>query len=124
MSDFVLMDEEAWFDTYRPIANFVEGGTLGECGMRVDDVGYMYETYGPDLTYVELMFHNSPHSIWTQVEEDGVSEIVNGFRRVNRLGYFVTEYPFKPSESQGMLVVPMWDDNETLDPNFCEECED
>ena len=120
----LTMDEETWFYTYKPIANSVPGGTLGECGMRIDEVGYMYETYGADLVHVKERSHVDPRCIWTQTEEDGVCIIQNGYHHVNRLGYFITEEPFIASTTVSYLDIPLWDDNNPEDPNFCEKCED
>lgn len=60
--------------------------------------GAMFETYGQDLDHV-LAFANAKSGamrrrVWTLVEDDeGDPVLVNGYRLVNRLGYFVTTKP-------------------------------
>ena len=124
MSDVITMDEYTWFDKYKPIPNTVPGGTQGQCGLAVGNEGYMYETYGPDLAFVQKIRIAESHCVWTQTEEDGVCIIQNGYHHINRMGYFITEIPFIPSTTASYLEVPLWDDNEELDPNVCELCEE
>lgn len=53
--------------------------------------GKMFETFGQELEYVRKQ---DPDHIWTICEDDddGVC-VANGFRLVNRLGYYVTQNP-------------------------------
>lgn len=57
--------------------------------------GYMFETYGDQLAYVRQQPLNN---VWTIIEEDGCQYIVTGYRIVNRLGYFITNYSWESSK--------------------------
>jgi len=72
-------DLELWETTFKPIQNF-----NGDKGWN----GTMFETYGEDLEFVA----KTPDTfVWTWVDGDEGTWIVNGFHWVNRIGYFVTE---------------------------------
>lgn len=116
------LDENYWFEFYKPIANTVEGGTKGTAGYSVNGVGYMYETYGPDYEYVMHVNGLDPRRVWTFCEEDGIGFVSSGWRFVNRMGYFVTELPYEGDYT----TINMWGADELgcNDPNFCETCED
>ena len=50
----------------------------------------MFETYGEDIAFIATQ---SDDNIWTWIDGDEGTWIVNGFHIVNRIGYFVTENP-------------------------------
>ncbi len=79
---FVKVDEDNWFNTYRPIKNPHEKDAPFD--------GCMFETYGKELAQVLTV---NPSYVWTYVEVDGNLYIVSGLHLVNRLGYFITEQP-------------------------------
>jgi len=59
-----------------------------------DDVGYLFETYGPEMAYVIERDKSHPGTVWTLVEDgDGGQCITNDMHLVNRLGYIITERP-------------------------------
>ncbi len=74
---------EQWEATYRPVINIPdESESWG---------GIMFETYGDDYTTVLAVAEKEPRRVWTWVDGDGGTYIVNGFRVANRIGYFITE---------------------------------
>jgi|Laugrespbdmm15sn_2_1035079.scaffolds.fasta_scaffold86555_2 hypothetical protein len=56
----------------------------------------MYETYGEEVEWVSRM---DPHYVWTYVDVDFGSVVVEGYHYVNRIGYFITEVPWIDSTS-------------------------
>lgn len=75
---------DLWYDKYKPIKNPVQPNAPFE--------GEMFETYGPELNFVEA---TPPNRVWTLVTGDDGSDIITaGFHFVNRLGYFITEIPW------------------------------
>lgn len=87
---FVTMSFDKWAETFKPIANTITPNAPYD--------GTMFETYGADLTEV-LIVADGKHShlrVWTLVEGDeGDWVIVDGYHRVNRMGYFITAKPAK-----------------------------
>jgi hypothetical protein len=83
MSATYIDEIEQWEATYRPVINI-----LGEYG---HGWGIMFETYGDDYATVLAVAEKQPRRVWTWVDGDEHSYIVNGFRLVNRIGYFITE---------------------------------
>jgi len=82
------MSYERWVEVYKPIPNhYVSDAPYNGC---------MFETYGEELDYASL--DSVQKSVWTLVENDGKIEIVYGFQKVNRIGYFVTaNIPLNPN---------------------------
>lgn len=62
----------------------------------------LWETYGEELAFVQAAQEKDPKTIWTLIEEDGISFILPGARFVNRLGYFVTTTP-RESDDESYL---------------------
>jgi hypothetical protein len=68
-----------WIAKYKPRENIISG-----------DMGWnrlIFETYGADLDYVMAQPTNK---VWTWVDTDTGTAIINGYHLVNRIGYFVT----------------------------------
>jgi hypothetical protein len=79
-----------WEYQYRPIENHISG----DQGWN----GTLFETYGDDIAFVVSQPQNL---IWTWVDTDNGTAILSGYHLVNRIGYFVTEYPWvRPTEVQ------------------------
>ena len=60
--------------------------------------GCLYETYGPELDYVTSLVDQ--RRVWTLISadrKDGVY-LVNGFRSVDRMGYFISTEPYNSIE--------------------------
>lgn len=82
---------DTWFDTYQPIVNEISGN--GEDGPFN---GCMFETYGPELEYIQQA---DPKHTWTYVTGDnGEDVIVAGKHYVNRMGYFITKVPWQTGQ--------------------------
>lgn len=74
------------FDKYTPDTNLVAVEyDAGETGLG------LFETYGDDLKTVQHVAQNDPRRVWTLVDgDDGSTVWLNGFWRVNRILYAVT----------------------------------
>lgn len=84
MNALIELDEETWFDTFKPLPNLIDPTASFD--------GYMFETYGSEIEFVKSQ---DPNTIWTYVDgDDGGLYIVSGWQAVNRIGYFVTTLPF------------------------------
>ena len=86
-----------WEETYKPITN----------PNNLDDSfwGSMFETYGTDLEYLK-QHHTHNRNLWTLVDNNPNSvylDVVPGYHLFNRMGYFVTENPWK-EEDKYMVV--------------------
>lgn len=81
---------DEWCDTYKPIVNTIGDNPSFEDGK----VGIMFETYGDEHDFVVRTAHNNPFVVWTYLDGDNGTCIVNGYNIVNRIGYFITEVPF------------------------------
>ena len=75
-----VISDSDWYDTYDPEEKF-------------------YETYGEDLEYIKSMPDNF---VWTLVDGDEDSVVVNGKAFVNRLGYYLSK---KPHNTNDLIVV-------------------
>lgn len=86
------LDFDHWVATYKPRANH-----LNPHASSFDDGngGIMFETYGAELDYVLECSKDSKASVWTYVDGDGGTYIIEGFRIANRIGYFVCDVPYE-----------------------------
>jgi hypothetical protein len=87
---FVTMTFDKWVETFSPITNTTT--------VNAPFDGCMYETYGADLAVVTKRAANinaaASRKVWTVVENDaGDRIVVDGYHRVNRMGYFITAVP-------------------------------
>ena len=71
---------DLWETTFKPIENTFDANASFDC--------IMFETYGEELEFVRSQPYEN---IWTYVDSDGGTSIINGYHLVNRIGYFVTE---------------------------------
>lgn len=78
------MNYDEWEREYQPKPNHLCKG---------DDT-YMFETYGIELGYVLGVADIEPDRVWTLVDGDCGTYIINGYHLVNRIGYFITEKQF------------------------------
>ena len=49
MNNFIEMDYDKWFDTYKPIPNHIDTNASFSDG----EYGYMFETYGDELKFIQ-----------------------------------------------------------------------
>ena len=114
-----LTYEEDFLNNYCPIQNpFTEDGPHDN---------FMMETYGKELNHVIHVHQSHPKKVWTLVEGDSGSEyLLNGCRRVNRLGYFITKEDCKEEHLESEFLVWEADDeeNENEEDEEDERCDD
>ena len=88
----IMMTFEEWHEKYKPIKNHLARG---------EDRDY-FETYDLELGYVLGIADTQPKRVWTYVDGDGGTYVVDGYHLVNRIYYFITEVPF---EGSGLEVI-------------------
>jgi len=104
MDNFIEMDFDEWFDTYKPIPNNIDTNASFD--------GHMFETYGDEVEFVKKA---DPAYIWTYGDgDDGGSYVWNGWHFVNRIGYFITEVPCPADTTIQIRVSAYW--------YYCEGC--
>lgn len=78
--------DEKFFEQYKPVKNhFVD-----DCAFN----GCMFETYGEEEQFVIAQAKADSRKVWTVIDVNGVMYITNGFRYIDRMGYFICEVPF------------------------------
>ena len=104
MNEFIEMEYEDWFNTYKPINNHLDKHATFD--------GCMFETYGDEVEFVKAQEENR---IWTWGDgDDGGDYIWSGWHFVNRLGYFITAIPCPDNtEIQVQVGFPIY---------YCEGC--
>lgn len=75
---------DQWRDQFKPLQNHIQERPFGKA---------LFETYGEEMEHVAAVAQTDPLRVWTVEDADGHMFIVNGLRRVNRLGYLITERP-------------------------------
>lgn len=92
MTRTVLTLDE-WETMFQPVINHLDPDASWNDNERG---GIMFETYGTEYEYVSrIMETQGRHHVWTWVDGDDGSYIVNGMRLINRIGYFLTAVPWK-----------------------------
>ena len=90
MTTNTVLTYDAWADKYRPTVNHLAEYASFDDG----DGGLMFETYGEEIEYVLSVCRKGEEDrVWTYVDGDDGTYIVNGLHYVNRIGYFVTTNP-------------------------------
>jgi hypothetical protein len=79
--------EELWDEKYVPVRNHIDKDSAFN--------GTMFETFGAELEYINTLDY---HFVWTWYTDD-CDIIESGRGTVNRMGYFVSEVPWKDGES-------------------------
>lgn len=74
---------DAFVEKYKPQQNHLDSNASWD--------GCMFETYGPELEYVQQIQQQAPGRVWTIVDCDGELFVSSGFHLVNRFGYLITE---------------------------------
>ena len=104
MDNFIELDFDEWFDTYKPIPNNIDTNSSFD--------GHMFETYGAEVEFVKKA---DPSYIWTYGDgDDGGCYVWNGWSFVNRIGYFITEVPCPADTTIQIKVSSYW--------YYCEGC--
>lgn len=81
-TNVISMTYEEWFEAFRPMKNPVNPDAPYD--------GYLVNTNANEMAW--LAEHNRA-KVWTLLESEGAVYISEGWRFINRLGYFVTEVP-------------------------------
>ena len=86
MSNQIFLTWSEFVQQFRPVPNkfFEDPGEL------------MYETYGEEFDYVSGY---EPNKVWTYIDHDTGSLVVEGLQKTNRVGYFITEIPWEDETS-------------------------
>ena len=78
-----IMTIEEWDEEFCPMVNpFDTNASFG---------GTMFETYDKELGFVLGVNSCEPNKVWTYVDGDGGTYLVDGYQLVNRIGYFITQ---------------------------------
>lgn len=96
----IKMSIEEWEEKYRPSIN-----PLSEDEYSAD----RFETYGEELA---LVLATPKRYIWTLVDGDTATIIIPGYHLVNRINYFITEFPW---EHENIEVKYCDEEDETKD---------
>lgn len=84
------MNYDDWFHYYSPVKNNFDPNASFD--------GYLFETYGEELSYVKAQVNGA---IWTIIQgDDEKLYLTPGYHLVNRLGYFVCNVSFKFPEEE------------------------
>jgi len=76
------MTFKQWVSKYQPLKNPIASHSPFD--------GYMFETFGEELKFVNDMLTNKKQ-LWTLVQGDDDTELlIAGIHIVNRLGFFIT----------------------------------
>ena len=110
---YTTMTWQEFADTFKPIKRKISE----------DNYVYPYETYGEELEFVRSQ---PAENIWTEIDGDSGVFIVNGYRLVNRIQYYVCEVPIT-TEAYSEVIVSLERDCDCAiegegKPD-CEECE-
>lgn len=84
------MTYEAWAEKYKPISNHLD--------KNADETQVTFETFGVEVGFVLGVNYVDPSRVWTLVDGDEGTYIVDGFHYVNRLNYFVTDVGYEGEE--------------------------
>ncbi len=82
------MNFDDWFDIFQPVAN------PGRCGFEINDVNFMFETFGKDQVEVTKVENIDGKLVWTLVECESGEMLIEGYHRVNRIGHFIATVPW------------------------------
>ena len=96
------MDTESWYSIFKPVPNHFTA--TAEDMEENNWTNRMFETYGEEEEFVRSQAKNN--TVWTLVDADYGTCIINGYHYVNRIGYYITEEPYEPS-----LSYTIYDDN-------------
>lgn len=75
---------EEWDEFYKPEKNYLDS--------EASWGGALYDYHGDEVSYV---ITQPKHHIWTYVDGDYGTYLATGFKVCNRIGYLVTDVPWK-----------------------------
>lgn len=85
MSKHYKMEYEKWVEEYKPMINYIDPDSSFN--------QTMFETYGDEVEHV-CDRANTPDTaltVWTYIDGENGTYIINGYHYVNRIGHFITE---------------------------------
>lgn len=100
MTTPIQIDFEQWNDQFQPIINIFDDNASFDDG----DGGVMFETYGDEMEFVLATARSTPLNVWTYVDGDEGTYVINGLQYVNRIGYFVTHKPAEENTHYEVVV--------------------
>ena len=106
MNKVVCMDYDAWVAEFKPMLNYIDPDSSFN--------QTMFETYGDEVEHVcdRANTPDTEPTVWTYIDGDDGTYIIDGYRIVNRIGYFITEKPAEPNTIYEILVDKYDDENE------------
>lgn len=105
MSEVVRMDYDAWEKEFKPMINYIDPDSAFN--------QTMFEIYGDEVEHV-CDRSNTPdteRTVWTYIDGDEGTYIVDGYHIVNRIGYFITEKS-ADADTAYEILVDKYDDND------------
>jgi hypothetical protein len=88
-----------WYEKFNPQVNPNNDGWGFSCG----EDHAQYAVSGDDIDVVNAMFKKEPLRVWTVLDCDGNTYIVNGMAYVNRTGFIITENSALPDTDYEVL---------------------
>ena len=87
------LNEDEWRKKYNPAANHLnENASWFDEGEGDENGrGVLFETFGEEYEFVS---NSDYHKVWTYISTEDGEAIINGIHFVNRIGYFVCEFPW------------------------------
>ncbi len=90
---------EQWETMFKPVFNTISDEPSWQ---DEDGNGIMFCTSGEEHEFV--CNQNPKRMVWTWVDGEDGTYIVNGYQFVNRIGYFVTEVPYDDGDQWEIKV--------------------
>ena len=83
--EIITLTEEQFEEQFTRVKNHIDTNAGWD--------GCLFETYDEELRHVSIVGMKTPKNVWTLLEGDDEDKlyISNGFRIVNRMGFFITE---------------------------------
>lgn len=91
-----IRTDDEWREEYIPKENHLDNNAAFN--------GCMYETFGPEVSFIWQYGKNNPNNVWTLVDAEEELYIIAGMHFVNRMGYFITEKPWEHEMEQYLIT--------------------
>ena len=89
------LSHDAWVEKYKPIKNHIT--KYPDPSADFD----MFETYGEEWEFIKTQ---DPHNVWTYIDGDSSSLLVQGTAYVNRISYYVCEVPWIDGPDETVVI--------------------
>jgi hypothetical protein len=86
---------DAWAEKYKPIKNTIT--KYPDTSADFDQ----FETYGEEWEFIKTQ---DPHNVWTYIDGDSSSLLVQGTAYVNRISYYVCEVPWTDGPDETVVI--------------------